>query len=184
MNNKQNNANNQSWNTEDELTLLKMEENHRNPYKNNENANTSNNNSVIYLSIIIILLICVIIAQNSEIKQNEVQNSSFYTKNSKNYTENEKSEEIMKKVFSPTVKTLSTGKYTVGTDIASGLYNLEVESGTGLITGDLQEGYLSEMMGIMEGYEEYYSETYENLFIKNGDKFEISGGVSITFIPR
>lgn len=84
-----------------------MEENHRNPYKNNENANTSNNNFIIYLSLVIILLICII---------------------------NEKSEEIMKKIFSPTVKTLSTGKYTVGTDIVAGLYNLEVKYGTELIT--------------------------------------------------
>ena len=37
-----------------------MEENHRNSYKNNENANISNNNFIIYLSIVIILLICII----------------------------------------------------------------------------------------------------------------------------
>lgn len=133
MNNKQNNTNNQFWNTE------------------------------------------------SEINQNEVQNSNYYTEN---YIEKEKSEEITKKAFLPTVKTLSTGKYIVGIDIAAGLYNLEVESGTGLITGDLQEGYLSEMMGIMEGYEEYYSETYKNLRLYNGDSLEITSGVSITFIPR
>lgn len=43
-----------------------------------------------------------------------------------------------KKAFLPTVKTLSTGKYTVGTDIAAELYNLEVESGIGFLTGDLK----------------------------------------------
>lgn len=177
----QNNTNNQSWNTEDELILLKMEENHRNPYKNNENNNINNNNPIIYLSIVIILLICVIIAQNSKINQSEIQNSNYYTEN---YTKNEKSEEITKKAFLPTVKTLSTGKYIVGTDIAAGLYNLEVESGTGLLTGDLKDGYLSEMMGIMEGYDEYYSETYKNLRLYNGDSLEITSGVSITFIPR
>lgn len=181
MNNKQNNTNNQFWNTEDELTLLKMEENHRNPYKNNENTNTTSNNPIIYLSIVIILLICVVIGQNSKIKQNKVQNSNYYTEN---YIEKEESEEITKKAFLPTVKTLSTGKYTVGIDIAAGLYNLEVESGTGLLTGDLKDGYLSEMMGIMEGYEEYYSETYKNLRLYNGDSLEITSGVSITFIPR
>lgn len=181
MNNKQNNINNQFWNTEDELTLLKMKENHRNPYKNNENTNTTSNNPIIYLSIVIILLICVVIGQNSKINQNEVQDSNYYTEN---YIEKEESEEITKKAFLPTVKTLSTGKYTVGTDIAAGLYNLEVESGTGLLTGDLKDGYLSEMMGIMEGYEEYYSETYKNLRLYNGDSLEITSGVSITFIPR
>lgn len=181
MNNKQNNTNNQFWNTEDELTLLKMEENHRNPYKNNENTNATSNNPIICLSIVIILLICVVIGQNSKINQNEVQDSNYYTEN---YIEKEESEEITKKAFLPTVKTLSTGKYTVGTDIAAGLYNLEVESGTGLLTGDLKDGYLSEMMGIMEGYEEYYSETYKNLRLYNGDSLEITFGVSITFIPR
>lgn len=38
------------------------------------------------------------------------------------------------------------------------LRKLSVEFGSGLLTGDLKDGYLSEMMGIMEGYEEYYSE--------------------------
>lgn len=181
MNKKQNNTNNQSWDTEDELTLLKMEENYKNPYKNNENSNTSNNNPIICLSIVIILLICVVIGQNSKINKNEVQNSNYYTEN---YIEKEESEGITKKAFLPTVKTLSTGKYIVGTDIAAGLYNLEVESGTGLLTGDLKDGYLSEMMGIMEGYEEYYSKTYKNLRLYNGDSLEITSGVSITFIPR
>ena len=83
----------------------------------------------------------------------------------------------------PTVETLSTGNYTVGTDIAPGIYNLKTISGTGIISGDLQEGFLNEMMGIMEGYEEYYSETYKNLYLKSGDTFEISGGVTIEFVP-
>ena len=73
------------------------------------------------------------------------------------------------KAFLPTVKTLSTGKYTVGTDIASRLYNLEVESGTELLTGDLKDGYLLEMMEIMERYEEYYSKTYKNIRLYNGN---------------
>ena len=46
----------------------------------------------------------------------------------------------------------------VETDIGAGLYNLEVESGTGLITSNLQEWYLSKMIRITEVYEEYYSE--------------------------
>ena len=86
-------------------------------------------------------------------------------------------------IFLPTVITLTTGTYKVGKDIASGIYNLRVVSGCGLIHGDLQEGYLSEMMGIMEGYEEYYSKTYKNLYLKNGDEFEITSGVSIEFVP-
>ena len=40
------------------------------------------------------------------------------------------------------------------------------------------------MMGIMEGYEEYYSETYKNLRIYDGDTIEITSGVSIEFIPK
>ena len=114
-------------------------------------------------------------------KQNEVQNSNFYTEN---YTEKEISEEITKKAFLPTVKTLSTGKYTVGTDIASRLYNLEVESGTGLLTGDLKDRYLSEMMRIMEGYEEYYMKTYKILRLYNRNSLKVTSGVSITFVPR
>lgn len=103
---------------------------------------------------------------------------------SSSYTSYESStESSTTKPMLPTVKTLSTGTYKVGTDIAPGIYNLTAQSGTGLITGDLQEGYLSEMMGIMEDYEEYYSETYKNLYLKRGDKFEISGGVTIEFVP-
>lgn len=81
---------------------------------------------------------------------------------------------------------LSDGTYTVGTDIAAGIYNLEAESGLGLISGDLKNGYFSEIMGSssdFDGYEEYYSETYNNLRLYDGDVFEIESGVTIEFVP-
>jgi hypothetical protein len=81
----------------------------------------------------------------------------------------------------PKVVTLSNGTYKVGKDITSGIYNLTVVSGCGQIHGDLEETYLSELMG--DGDENYYSKTYKNLHLKNGDEFEISGGVTIEFVP-
>ena len=129
--------------------------------------------ATLFKIIAVIALIFVIYTQlNKEDPTNDLISSSYTS-----------SDSSTTKPMLPTVKTLSTGTYKVGTDIAPGIYNLTVESGTGLITGDLQEGYLSEMMGIMEDYEEYYSETYKNLYLKKGDKFEISGGVTIEFVP-
>ena len=169
-----------------------LEENCQNHKNNSKNTKNTSNKPIIFLLSLIVVLLCVLIAKNNEKDlidtnntnkiQNNVKNQEdqdFYTDNLDKNTKNVENTEI----FLPTVITLSTGTYRVGKDIASGIYNLTVVSGAGLISGDLQEGYLSEMMGIMEGYEEYYSKTYKNLYLKNGDEFEISSGVSIKFVP-
>lgn len=144
MYNEPNNLNNQSWNTQNDSILYKPEENHRNHQKNKSNLNAYNNKPIIYLSIVIIILLCVVINQNNEIKQNNTQDLNFFSENHKNTSNSlqnienvENTEEITKKAFLPTVKTLSTGKYEVGIDIAAGLYDLRVESGSGLIKGKI-----------------------------------------------
>ena len=201
MNNEVKSTNNQ-WNKPNklgnEVSMYKIdgysEENYQNHQKSNKNIKNTSNKLIIFLLSLIVVLLCVLISKNNEIKSinlNNVENQDFYAENRNdmaNSTETldnleENIDNIEKEIFLPIVITLSTGTYKVGRDIASGIYNLTVVSGAGLISGDLQEGYLSEMMGIMEGYEEYYSKTYKNLYLKNGDEFEISSGVSIKFVP-
>ena len=75
--------------------------------------------------------------------------------------------------------TLTTGTYEIGKDIKPGVYNLDVISGKGLITGNLQNKRLSETMGISEG--KYYANRYEYLDIKTGDILSIYGNVRIEF---
>lgn len=132
------------------------------------------------LSITLIVFTYIIYTQKQDIdnllQQLEYQQPDQSTEQATNHKSSD-----TKKL--PTVETLSTGNYTVGTDIAPGIYNLKAISGTGVISGDLQEGFLNELMGIMEGYEDYYSETYKNLYLKKGDTFEIQSGVTIKFIP-
>ena len=178
------------------------EENYQNHQKDSKNTKNTSNKPIIFLLSLIVVLLCVLIGKigkNSKIEltdstktQNNVGNHDYNVENGENLANSsetpEKLEELETKlekteIFLPTVITLTTGTYKVWKDIASGIYNLRVVSGCGLIHGDLQEGYLSEMMGIMEGYEEYYSKTYKNLYLKNGDEFEITSGVSIEFVP-
>lgn len=134
---------------------------------------------------ILILLIAIIILLLYYIAREETQigKHSLTETNLTNIEETYNSNTDENKFILPAVTTLSTGTYKVGRDIVPGIYNLKVVSGSGLITGDLQEGYLSEMMGIVEGYEDYYSETYKNLYLKKGDTFEITSGVKIKFVP-
>lgn len=175
-----------------------LEENKKENSKQTVNytINSQNKSNKLYIlpMLAITLLIGVIIGQNMELtvlnryylkRQIQMYKSSKSDEldigSSSKIDKNEQNQEKYSIMF-PEVVTLSTGTYKVGKDIASGIYNLRVVSGCGLIHGDLEETYLSELMGI-DGYEDYYSEEYKNLYLKNGDEFEISGGVVIKFVP-
>lgn len=81
-----------------------------------------------------------------------------------------------------TTITLSNGTYKVGTDIASGTYDLEGISGFGLLTGDFESGFLSETIGISDLFPN--NKTYKGLRLTDGDEFTIKSGVTIEFVPR
>jgi hypothetical protein len=75
---------------------------------------------------------------------------------------------------------LSTGFYTVGTDIAVGKYNCTSVSGKGNFvvysaSGDL---LVNELFGVGGGY---YVSSFNNLTLKVGATIEITSGLSIQF---
>lgn len=185
-----------------ELSEQKTEEKNKETGNYNVNKQNKSQNKLnklrIFLLLVSNLILGVIIGQNMQISilnkdyllmkiekmqsdsksdnEDKIDYSSQTTSSSVNSSSSQGSAIIFSKVV-----TLSNGTYKVGKDITSGIYNLTVVSGCGQIHGDLEETYLSELMG--DGDENYYSKTYKNLHLKNGDEFEISGGVTIEFVP-
>lgn len=129
----------------------------------NNTSNTANNNTANNIST------------STPSVSYRTRNSSVSTSNSiSNITNTEE-------IITRSTITLSNGTYIVGTDIQPGTYDLEVVSGFGVITGDLESGYICERIGLNDSNT---SETYKGLELSINDKFEIKNGVEIKFIPR
>ena len=70
---------------------------------------------------------------------------------------------------------LSAGKYTVGTEVKPGKYNVIAKAGHGNF---YVKGSANEIMGVEES-DEFYIKEYKNLVLKQGDEIEISGTLKV-----
>ena len=96
----------------------------------------------------------------------------------------------MATVDKPSISTLTLGigTYTVGTDIASGKYDVVAISGSGNFWGDVascQFGSLNEILAApSEAVTMGWSSTYSNLTLKSGDVIYIEGNLSLQFTKK
>lgn len=74
---------------------------------------------------------------------------------------------------------LSAGKYTVGTDVPPGKYDITAISGTGNFFG--RPSIVSEMMGVDNNH---YIPSYKNATFKNGDEIEVAGDLVVNLTSK
>ena len=78
--------------------------------------------------------------------------------------------------------TLSSGNYTAGTDFNAGTYKIVAVSGGGnLHSSNLYSGGVNEMFGVDDGTGDY-TEEITNVDLPDGNKLQISGGLSVKLI--
>lgn len=79
--------------------------------------------------------------------------------------------------------TLSSGNYTVGSDLPEGTYKVVAVSGNGnLSSSNLFNGGINEVFGIDDG-SGYYTKEFLNLQLEKDITVEIKGNLKVKFIP-
>jgi TolA-binding protein len=79
-------------------------------------------------------------------------------------------------------KTFGAGKYVVGRDIASGLYDTKAVRGQGnFVVNPGSDLKVNEMFGVGGGF---YNGAFNNLELEDGDTIEINNDLQIQFIPK
>jgi hypothetical protein len=129
--------------------------------------------NIIGISIGLVLVMAIILSGMDNTLPNNTVKETNNLQNTNNVVIDPKGETI----------TLSTGEYIAGKDIKLGKYDLIAQSGNGNIS--VKSSYnlkVNEMFGIgIEGYDQFYTKTFNNLKLENNDTISISGTVSILF---
>lgn len=77
----------------------------------------------------------------------------------------------------PTTKNLSTGQYTVGTDIPAGTYDITLVSGDGNV-------FIGDSVNEIFGHGQYQIASYRNATLIEGDSIKIDGAVTVCFTSK
>ena len=77
-------------------------------------------------------------------------------------------------------KTLTTGKYIVGEDVAPGKYDVILVSGNGNFFVD-GSSHVNEIFGTSS---KYYISEYKNLYLENGDEIELRSNLKVKFLLK